>query len=77
MPSIGIACGTFQCGLAVAGNPDGRSRSLDGFGSKISISHVVVLSLEGNGIRPPECLEEFKTKSFVQKLLGMGDVAGL
>jgi len=24
-----------------------------------------------------ECLEEFKTKGFVQKLLGMGDVAGL
>ena len=60
MPSIGIACCTFQCGLAVAGNPYGRTRSLDGFGSKTSVFHVVVLSFEGNGIRPPQRLEEFK-----------------
>ncbi len=73
MPSIGIACCTFQCGLAVAGNPYGRARPLDGLRSEISVFHVVVLSFERNGIRPPQCLEEFEcfvgARSAVMKVL--------
>src|SRR5713101_5254457 len=60
VPPIGIAGGALQGAAALTPDPDGRMGVLHGFGEKIEIVKLTVLSLERRVLARPQFFEDLQ-----------------